>query len=190
MASPRTEAAGATECGRVEIVHHEEEPLLARGLVQKAPDGVEEGEARALGVDGSPCCSVARSAGEALEIASQLPHDLDPRPVGRGAALLPAARHEHTPVGDGGRLCERLHEAGLADPRLAGDEDERATACSGFRERITQVLQLFGAADERPYRRSRRGLAHLSDSVVPSGGPVQPRFGGGKRPSLRPWDRL
>src|SRR5690606_39263729 len=81
---------------------------------------------------------------------------LDPRPVSRRAARLPAA----TPGGgrDLGQRGQRLvHEAGLADPRLTGDQDELAARQARARaEERDEQRELALASDEGDRMRERR----------------------------------
>ena len=79
----------------------------------------------------------------------QLPDDLRPRPVGGRPARLPGAAPQHRVAVVGGSFGDRLGQARLADPRLAGDEEQRALAAPRLGEGREQLVALGAPPDER-----------------------------------------
>src|SRR6185503_2297204 len=72
----------------------------------------------------------------------------EPRPVRRRAARLPATTPEH---GEAARFRERrrrVREAGLADARLAGEEQQPPAPALDARERLLDLGELPRAPDE------------------------------------------
>src|SRR5204863_8129566 len=109
-------------------------------LEQELRHRVEQSEAKTLGI-ARESAALARGGGDGLELAACVPDDLDPRPVGRSAALLPAAAREHGEVAC--RLVgELLQQPRLADARLSGDHHEAAASGGGLAECVLELSQL------------------------------------------------
>ena len=153
--------------GGVQVVEHDDQRSLARRLDEELRDRVEQPEARRLGIDG-----LGRGARELLEVAAERAYRLDPWPIDRGAALLPAATRGRPPAALGGLSGELLHQAGLADAGLAAQQEESAAPLSRLIEPGAKLHELGGPADERAtarsvrYRRARRELVHGHTSLV------------------------
>jgi hypothetical protein len=130
--------------GGVDVVEDDEQGAAGGGLDEELRDGVEQPEAGGLGVDG-----LAGPSREALGVAAERTNRLDPGPVGRRTAALPAAPggHPQPPVA---RLAdELLQEPRLPDTRLAAQEHERAAPLSRLIEGRTKLVELARATDER-----------------------------------------
>ena len=126
------------QVGGVEVVEEHDQRLARRGVAQEDGDGVEQREARLLGLEvaglgqvqalaqlgrelGHPARAGAelRAQGVVVAVGRERTHDLHPWPEGGGAAAVPAARpRDAMPVGRGA-LAERGGQAGLADAGLA-----------------------------------------------------------------------
>ena len=124
---------------RVQVVHYDEDRAVGGGRRQEAANRVEQAQPLAFRHDrGRRRALGGRGAGgrdELLEIASQSADDLKPRPVRRGAALLPAATGGDAHPSPGAEPGELARQPGLADTRLARHEDQRAAAGRGLLER-------------------------------------------------------
>src|SRR5262249_48896066 len=80
------------------------------------------------------------------EGAGRVAQDLGPEPAGRSALDLPGAPPEDRGAARLRRLRDLLGEPGLADARLAGEEDDVAVAVEGPIERALEIGQLSGPA--------------------------------------------
>ena len=172
--------------GGVQVVEHEEERPGTRGVPQERGHRVEQAEARSVGAQ----CGWLRNLGEALahlrhhlsEVGRSGPEleperlglarvhvgtqGLDPRPVGRCSACLPAAAEQHPHAELFGSCRELVRQPALPDPGLPADQHQPAMACARIRESGEQLVQLALAADEgaalAARRRSRRSPVHTS----------------------------
>jgi hypothetical protein len=108
--------------GRVQIVQHQHEWPVVRPGLQGAHRAIEGGEAGLL----RPQCR-HRSTRQVVAQAQRAEH-LDPWPVSRCAARLPAAAPGHRGPLRRGLACDLLDQRRLADPRLAGEEEQAAQA--------------------------------------------------------------
>ena len=155
--------------GGMQIVEHEHERTVDRGVAQEDRDRVEEAEAGALRLErrgrrkigealaqlGDYLRKIRRASGElsgervVVGLLHAGPQRLRPGPIGRRAARLPAAADDD-PGAAGVRLrCERLREPALADARLAGQEQQAATAGKGTVQAVEELRELGAASDER-----------------------------------------
>ena len=133
----------------VEVLEHDQHRPLVGAVEQEARHRVEQREADALRIRllrGRPC----RGRGDLVEVPAGGAHHLDPRPVSRRAALLPATAREHRPL-----VCRRLvghlrEQPRLADAGIARDDHHAAAPGRGLVERLLQFLELAPTADERP----------------------------------------
>ncbi len=162
--------------GGVEVVEHDHDRAARRDVPEQGAGRLEQPEAGPLGVGcrgrrevGDEPAELGQDLGElpgaraerrgrqGRRVGEAAPQGLDPRPVGRGAARLPAAPDEHAraAVARAGRGL--LDEPALADPRLAPDEGDAAVAGEGGVERIAEEGELALAADEPAVRRGRGG---------------------------------
>ena len=155
----------------VDVVESGEQRPLGCNVCEKAADRVEEAKALALRYDRArrraPSGVRVAGSGELLQISSDRADHLHPRPVRRRAALLPAATRDDAHALLLGNAGELAHQPGLADPRLTGEEYERAAAGSCLLERRHQICELLRAPDERAHRgpacdRRWRDLVHGS----------------------------
>jgi hypothetical protein len=79
----------------------------------------------------------------------------DDRPVGRAAGLARcAAEHERVVLA----RAQRGDQAGLADARVAADEDDAAGAAAGALHRGDELRQLGVASEKAPTGRHRPSL--------------------------------
>ena len=102
---------------------------------------------RNLDATGGLVVSEAVMMGLGPALGRQRAHDLQPGPVGGGAAAVPAARPRHAmPVGRGA-LAQRGGQARLADPGLTGEQDEAPVARRRVLERGVEIGQLAGAPE-------------------------------------------
>ncbi len=154
------------QVGGVEVVEEHDQRLARRGVAQEDGDGVEQREARLLGLEvaglgqvqalaqlgrelGHPPRAGAelRAQGVVVAVGCERTHDLHPWPEGGGAAAVPAARpRDAMPVGRGA-LAERGGQAGLADAGLPGEQDEAAVPRRRLLERGVEIGQLAGAPE-------------------------------------------
>ena len=84
---------------------------------------------------------------------------LHPRPVGGRAARLPAAPDEHARAARPRARDQLLGEPALADPGLAGEQEEPPAPGERVVEARAQLGELALAADERACARPLRGSA-------------------------------
>ena len=93
---------------RVQVVKDHEQPTVVRGRHQQPGYPIEQRKPVAVGVGGRrrlkrlggprPAAGVRRGRDAFLELAAGRSDDLDPGPVGGGAAMLPASAREHPPA--------------------------------------------------------------------------------------------
>ena len=57
----------------------------------------------------------------------------------------------------------RVHQGGLADARLALEQDDRTGARRDGRERVVKIVELGGATDQRKFAVRPRGVVHAPD---------------------------
>jgi hypothetical protein len=155
--------------GSMKVVDADEKRTGTRGLDQVPRHGVEELETHALWIGAGRGEAVRRRFRKTFELAACPAHNLDPRPVRRCPTLLPAASHHDMPAVIGSHSCELLHQPGLANARLARDEDEGAVAGIRLLERGTELMQLLHSTDERASRARRRhsDRRRLARAIVP-----------------------
>ena len=174
---PQQEKRGLVR--RMEIVEDYEERSLRRGkLAQEGHDGVEQPEPQRFGIADHGTRYVAQLLPKLWQQLGQLrpagadappqlfwfeaPHaraeQLNPWPVCRGAALLPApAPHRINALV--ARMSRHLiRQTGLPDPGLAREEQHTAAPVMCVRERLEHGPQLRATAYEDA--RGARGLRH------------------------------
>jgi hypothetical protein len=93
---------------RMQVVKDHEQPTVVGDLHQEPGHPIEQPEAVALGVGGRrrrqrlggprPAAGACSGRHTVLELAAGRPDDLDPGPVGGGAAMLPASARQHPPA--------------------------------------------------------------------------------------------
>ena len=155
----------------VEVVEDEDERTGGRRVLQEARGVIEESEPRSLTLENR-----LRQVREALsELRNDLSHvggpgpelraqrfrrallhvraqRLNPRPVGRRAARLPAASDEHSGTANSRLRSEFFREAALADARLTHEQDEASLAGDGRLEASAQLREFRLATDEDSLR--------------------------------------
>ncbi len=171
--------------GGLQVVDHDEQGALGAQRAQEQRDGVEQGEARAVGLQGlgdlGQVEALAHLGGEAADPAGagtqppaqlvvggargQLADHLHPGPEGGRAAAVPAAGPDDARPGAPRLLAEGLGQARLADPGLAGEQHEAAPARGGVGQRGSQVRQLLGAAQQRQLAARKSGVRPRTDDV-------------------------
>ena len=163
------------QVGGVEVVEEHDERLARRGVAQEDGDGVEEREARLLGLEvaglgqvqalaqlgrelGHPARAGAELGAQRVVVAvgRDRAHDLHPRPEGGRAAAVPAARPRDAVAVGRGALAERRGQARLADAGLAGEQDQAAVAGRRLLERRRRGRPARACARVAEARRSRR----------------------------------
>ena len=97
--------------------------------------------------------SVVAAFGDGLD-------DLRPRPVRRRAPAFPAAAPDHPRAALGGVARKLLGEPRLADPGLAGDQEEAALADERVLQAGHQLGQLAVPAEQLPARAPRDRHRH------------------------------
>jgi hypothetical protein len=152
----------------MQVVEYEHERSFARGAAQERGGGVEQAEARALGVGagrrpdvgveltqlGQQLSQVGGARSELLtqRLRVRLLHvaaqGLNPGPVGGRAAGLPAAPDEHGRAPLPRAAGELLGEAALADPGLAAHEHDTPARRECVLERLTERGDLALASHE------------------------------------------
>ena len=167
--------------GAVQIIQNHDERLAARRVQQERCDAVKQAEPCLLFSDrrrrrlepGQPPAHLGddlRDVGSTgthrlgkrlgVMVDAESANDLNPRPVRRRALALVAAAPQHQRVAKMGVRRQLLDQARLADPRLAGDQDElpasRERDIGGGR---TADRPPARARRERPRRADRVGLA-------------------------------
>ncbi len=142
----------------VDVVQdHQPGPAQRRGQ-QHGPQGIQAPEARQLGI--ARRLRGRRRIPERSQVPAQRlvglgklgpegAQHLDPRPACRRAAAVPGGAPGHAQPADAGVVGESLHQRGLADPRLAGDEDQASTPRLEIAEPLAKDGQLPLAADQR-----------------------------------------
>ena len=170
LASQELEQAERGRVGPLEIVEKQEQRAVGRGGSEKVGDRVEEAKARALrrALEGGHQPGDAhpelrdqadqRRGGNTQRTAQRLvadgvdetAQDAEPRPVGLCAGLgrAPSRQHQRR-VARGGRAPDQLlGRPRLADPRLAGQQHDPATAPRHLLERFAEPRQHLGAPYE------------------------------------------
>ena len=158
----------------MQVIEYQHERLALRARAQEARDRIEEHEARALAVvgrrgrqAGQPFaqlgqeardrrCAGAELRREPLRLgrSDQRAQHLDERPIRRRAARLPAAAPKHARAG---LAAEFVREAGLADARLADQEEQPPLALRRLAQTPVERGQLLLAAEEDAHARSLVG---------------------------------
>ena len=169
--------------GRVQVVQPDDHRSRRRRIAQERCDGLEQSEAGPVGVGGRRLREVGHQApelgkdgGELGPLAAELgahglgvavadvrAQRLDPRPVGRGAARLPAPADVHPRSAPPGVATHLLGQPALADARLAGDEDQPSLSGQRLVERGHQRGELMLASDEGVPRGSELRLARRGE---------------------------
>ena len=158
--------------GPLQVVEHEQQRGAGGDLGQQRGQGVEQPLALdpGLGLDRGPPRGRSELRQQRREVGRARAEPL--RRAGQRGAARPAAQHlEHRLVGAGARLVEapeqddravamdRARELGgqarLADPRLAGEQDEAPLVLGGRVPRRVQGAERLLAADEGMPRRRR-----------------------------------
>ena len=152
----------------MQVVENDDERPAVGGGRQEARERIQAPEAGVIGIElgvvgGRRVCpgelwQEAREPGRAvaeqvaqrarLLLARERAHDLDPGPVRRGAAALPARAPGPRGTAPGGALDECPRERRLADPGLAGEDDEPAAPGQGVVERSIELRQLVLATNQ------------------------------------------
>ena len=159
---------------RVQVVEHQHERLRVRDALQERGQGVEQPEARALGLGrrrrrqvGDDVAQLRQQLGEVRRPGPELrpqrgglgradvgAQRLHPRPVGGRAAGLPAAADEHQRAARSRPRGELLGQPALADARLADEQEQAPAAGEGIVERRRSAPPARARA-----RRTRRRAA-------------------------------
>jgi hypothetical protein len=122
-------------------------------------------------------CSLAKLRMEAFRVgfAEVRPQRLNPRPVGRGAAGLPAAANQHPHAAGAASCSELLREAALADAGLAGEQEQAPATGERVVDTADELGELPLAADEPAARCTGRRLGHgeVESRILPQDRLVQ-----------------
>ena len=157
---------------RVQIVEHQHEGPRVRRAPQEGRHGIEEPEARPLGLgrrrrgrlgeEGAELGEELRHVGGSLAklgsesvrlgIAKVRPQRLHPGPVGGGAAGLPAAADESSRSARSGVGDQLVCETALADTGLAHEQEQPSASGDRVVEALDELGELVLAADERAAR--------------------------------------
>jgi hypothetical protein len=132
----------------VQVVEEDRDRCLVGRALDQRTDRLEQPEARGLALGQFSQVGEQRGqlGGGSPGVAAQRLH---PRPVGRRAARLPAAPDEHPRAVPLRAVGQRLRQAALADPRLAGDQEQPPVPRHCPIDERQQLRQLALAADER-----------------------------------------
>ncbi len=136
-----------------QVEHQLVQPALPEPIREARPAAFEAGEQHG-----------ERAAGVVVEVVELLPERQRPqrRDHGRVRELLAAELEALAVQDEEAQLAparlERADEAGLADPRLAGDQGELRSALQHGVEHAAERLQRRVAADDRPARHLAAGL--------------------------------
>ena len=144
----------------MDVVEDDDERPGLGGLPQEGAHRLEEAEAGALAVQRRDLAS-GNELGE-VTVVQIAPQRLDPRPVRRGAARLPAAPDQDlrlAPPRPGGEL---LDKPALADAGLARDEQDAPATAEGGAQGVVEGRELARSAHEHPA--GRCSLGHLNES--------------------------
>jgi hypothetical protein len=178
--------------GSVKIIERHDERASLRGAADERRNGLEEAKARPLPLQcrwlgelreasaqlgqelGDVRCAAAelRSEPFGVGVAEVRAEGLDPGPVGRRAAGLPAPADEHCRPAGPCVLDQRLGEPALADPRLAGEEDQTPAPGDGVVQSAGEHSHLSAPADESPARGVRSRFSRrwaLADDQLQAG---------------------
>ena len=172
------------QVGGVEVVEEHDQRLARGGVAQEDGDGVEEREARLLGLEvaglgqvqalaqlgrelGHPARAGAElgAQGVVVAVGRERAHDLHPRPEGGRAAAVPAARPRDAMAVGRGALAQRGGQAGLADAGLAREQHEAAVPGRRLLERRVEIGQLAGAPEKRKLAGRADGVRALADCI-------------------------
>src|SRR5262245_59823061 len=85
----------------------------------------------------------------------QAPGHLHPGPEGRRPVTFPGPTPDDHRARRSGMVTELLGESGLADARLAGDQDQPAASRRRLLEPRPELIELTRAADERTHEEPR-----------------------------------
>ena len=179
----------------MEVVEEHDERLARRGVAQEDGDGVEEREARLLGLEvaglgqvqalaqlggelGHPARAGAELGAQRVVVAvgRDRAHDLHPRPEGGRAAAVPAARPRDAVAVGRRALAQRRGQARLADARLAREQHEAAAPGRRLLEHRVEVRELARAPEERELAGRADGVRALAD-CIPHCGAIYARHG-------------
>ena len=163
------------QVGGVEVVEEHDERLAGGGVAQEDGDGVEEGEARLLGLEvaglgevqalaqlGGELGHPARPGAEldaqrvVVAVGRDRAHDLHPGPEGGRAAAVPSARPRDAVALGRRALAQRGGQARLADARLAREQHEGAVPGRRPRRASSPGRRARVCARGAGARRSRR----------------------------------
>ena len=115
------------------------------------PVDVLDDQHRGLGgelpVDGAEDRVALRGLHGGVQRAVAAAHHVAERAERAGGHQVVADADEHP---DAGPLGERPHQAGLADPGLAGDQHDRAVAPAGLAQALLQQAELGVALEQAP----------------------------------------
>jgi hypothetical protein len=154
----------------LEIVQDDEQRAVAGRRSKERGHGVEQAEPRGVGIGrpGSRLGDEGRELGKHLddvlgaraEVRPDLvgrggmeirPQSLDPRPVGGGARVLPAAAPQDADTIRPRAPGELVGEPALADPGRPGDEGDAPPASHRITQRVRQLAELpLPAREDRP----------------------------------------
>ena len=109
--------------GGVHVVQRDQQRPIRRRMGQETTDGVEQPDPLTLGRNAArPAgqgCARLRGCCQLVEVTAERAQHLDPRPVGRCAAFLPAAAAGHGQAAVGGGMSQLSDQPSLADAGLA-----------------------------------------------------------------------
>jgi Aminotransferase class I and II len=148
----------------LQVVEHEHARLIGGGVAEEPGHGVEQAEPAGLTLqwrrrrdigqlgqqlrhEGGPGTE-PRSQDFGVGISNVGPQGLHPGPVRWRSPRFPAAAPRHPDAALTGSRRRLVRQAALADPRLAGQEEESASSRHGVVEPGEQLGQLPLAADE------------------------------------------
>src|SRR3954453_14773864 len=135
----------------MQIFENDQLRFLTGTIEQEPRHSVEQPEAEALRV-GLIRNRPRRGGGDLREVSAGGAHDLNPRPVRRGTAFLPAPPCVDGAAARSRRLRHLLQQPRLADSSLTRDSDDGAAPGLGFLEGMPQLGDLPAPADKRTRR--------------------------------------
>ncbi len=172
--------------GPVQVVEDHHDGARPRDRGERTGDGVVERErVDLLGRCGLPeqnrelVGRIPRDRGPLLSRGGtpQPAHDLHPRPVSGRVVGVPARTTQHQRRLPTGLVGHAADQRGLADPGLAGHQDQAAVAVGGPGDLGAQQFRRVRSADERV-----RGIVISHDGTDPSVSPRHPRSSAGRSP--------
>jgi hypothetical protein len=147
LAGEKPQQVQRRRVGTVQIVEQDDDRLRHAAALEKSADAVEQPKARLLGGDcrgrrrRDPLAQFGDQGGDVASAGAELggharriavveagPQHLHPRPEGGRALVLVAAAGRHSATARRGLAADLLGGAGLADARLAGEQDEPAVS--------------------------------------------------------------